>query len=109
LLNYDGRNFVSVENTNNGEVSSKTYFEYKQEGNILTALYFGGEIIKGVMIGLVNENGGLEFNYNHVNSKNEIRGGTCISIPTILPDGRKMRNGNGLIKNIVKANPLLKR
>jgi hypothetical protein len=65
MINYNGRTFVSVENTTNGEVSSKTYFEYKQEGNILTATYYGGEIVEGSMIGIVGDYGVLEFNYNH--------------------------------------------
>ncbi|WP_422661142.1 n-acetylglutamate synthase [Paenibacillus sp. EC2-1] len=88
MINYDGRNFVSVENSDNGEVSSKTHFQYKQEGSILTASYSGGDIIKGCMIGLVYEDGTLLFNYSHVNRKNEIRGGTCTSRPKILEDGR---------------------
>jgi hypothetical protein len=88
MMNYNGRNFVSVENTENGEVSSKTFFEYKQEGHIISATYSGGEIVQGTLIGIVKENGCLEFRYNHVNSRDEIRGGKCISIPEILPDGR---------------------
>ena len=88
MINYNGRKFVSVENTVNGEVSSKTFFEYKQEGNILSATYSGGEIVKGSLIGIVKDNGSLQFRYNHVNKKNEIRGGQCYSIPESLPDGR---------------------
>ena len=88
LINYNGRKFVSVENTANGEVSSKTLFEYKQEGNILFATYSGGEIVKGTLIGIVRDNGNLEFRYNHVNERNEIRGGQCTSTPETLPDGR---------------------
>ncbi|MEC1525388.1 n-acetylglutamate synthase [Neobacillus niacini] len=87
-INYNGRKFVSIENTDNGEVSSQTIFQYKQEGSIISATYSGGEIIQGTLIGLVMENGSLEFRYNHVNSKDELRGGKCISTPTILPDGR---------------------
>lgn len=87
-MNYDGRTFVSVENSSNGEVSSKTVFEYKQEGNIVTAVYGGGDIIKGTMIGIVKDNGELAFNYNHVNTKYEIRGGSCVSTPVVLADGR---------------------
>ncbi|RFU61060.1 n-acetylglutamate synthase [Peribacillus glennii] len=87
-MNYNGRKFVSVENTENGEVSAKTFFNYKQEGNILSATYSGGEIVKGTLIGIVQENGSLLFRYNHVNRKNEIRGGQCCSTPTILSDGR---------------------
>ena len=88
VINYDDRKFVSVENTANGEVSSKTFFEYKQEGNILSASYSGGEIVKGTLIGIVNEDGSLQFRYNHVNKKGMIKGGECFSVPEILIDGR---------------------
>ncbi|WP_264737937.1 n-acetylglutamate synthase [Cytobacillus firmus] len=87
-MNYNGRTFVSVQNTENGEVSSKTFFQYKQEGNIISAAYGGGVIIQGTLIGIVNEDGSLEFRYNHVNNKYEIRGGICHSKPEILQDGR---------------------
>ena len=88
MINYNGRKFVSIENTDNGEVSSQTIFDYKQEGKIISATYSGGEIIQGTLIGIVMEDGSLEFRYNHVNSKDEIRGGKCVSTPKILPDGR---------------------
>lgn len=88
MINYDGRLFVSVENTVNGEVSPQTLFEYKQEGHILTGSYSGGDIVKGILIGLVKDDGTLQFNYNHINSNNVIRGGFCTSVPVILSDGR---------------------
>lgn len=88
MVNYNGRKFVSIENTENGEVSSQTFFEYKQEGHIISATYSGGEIVQGTLIGIVRKDGCLEFRYNHVNSKVEIRGGKCVSTPKILPDGR---------------------
>ena len=88
MINYNGRTFISIENTENGEVSSKTIFDYTQEGQIISAIYSGGEIVKGTLIGVVKEDGGLEFRYNHVNNKHEIRGGQCISTPEILSDGR---------------------
>ncbi|MET3699661.1 hypothetical protein SAMN05877753_112134 [Bacillus oleivorans] len=88
MINYNGRKFISIENTDNGEVSSRTLFEYKQEGNIISATYSGGEIVQGTLIGIVKEDDSLEFRYNHVNCKNEIRGGKCVSTPEILADGR---------------------
>jgi hypothetical protein len=88
VINYDGRTFVSIENTTNGEVSSKTVFDYKQEGKILSATYSGGEIVKGTLIGIVKEDGCLTFRYNHVNVHHDIRGGQCTSVPEILSDGR---------------------
>ncbi|UOQ92107.1 n-acetylglutamate synthase [Halobacillus shinanisalinarum] len=88
MIDYNGRKFVSVENTANGEVSSKTFFDYKQDGNIISATYNGGEIRLGTLVGMVREDGCLEFRYNHVNIYNEIRGGKCVSTSEILPDGR---------------------
>ena len=88
MINYNGRIFVSVENTVNGEVSSQTIFQYKQINHIIQATYRGGDIIQGMLIGTVKEDGCLQFRYNHVNLRNEIRGGECISTPEILPDGR---------------------
>ncbi|MBU7592761.1 n-acetylglutamate synthase [Metabacillus halosaccharovorans] len=88
MLNYDRKKFVSVDNTANGEVSTETIFEYYQEGNILTASYSGGEIVKGTLIGIVKADSSLEFRYNHINTNNEIRGGKCIATPEILTDGR---------------------
>lgn len=80
---YDRRKFVSIDNTANGGVSSNTFFEYKQEGNILSATYSGGEIVKGTMIGIVMKNGCLESNYNHVNKNRSYggRGGDVILHP----------------------------
>lgn len=46
-MNYNGRTFVSVQNTDNGEVSSKTFFHYKQEGNIISAAYGGERSFRG--------------------------------------------------------------
>lgn len=88
VINFDNRKFVSVENTTSGEVSSKTYFHYKQEGNILYADYLGGEILKGKLIGIVHEDDSLEFRYNHVNTRHEIRGGKCKSIPKLTSEGK---------------------
>ncbi|MFS0823221.1 n-acetylglutamate synthase [Bacillus sp. 1P02SD] len=112
MINYNGRRFVPIENTANGEVSSKTIFEYKQERHIISATYSGGEIIKGTLVGVIKEDGCLEFRYNHVNNKNEIRGGKCVSTPKILSDGRirlyenwewldaEVTEGNSIIEEI---------
>ncbi|MFD9627176.1 n-acetylglutamate synthase [Peribacillus muralis] len=88
MINYDGRIFKAKVNSENGEVSGSTSFHYSQEGSILSASYQGGEIIKGTLIGLVNPDGTLQFRYNHINEKGEIRGGSCFSKPEILNDGR---------------------
>ncbi|MFD6211445.1 MULTISPECIES: n-acetylglutamate synthase [unclassified Peribacillus] len=88
MISYDGRIFKAKVNSENGEVSGNTTFHYSQEGSILSGSYLGGEIVKGTLIGFVNMDGSLEFRYNHINEKGEIRGGSCFSTPEILTDGR---------------------
>ncbi len=87
-MNYDGRVFVPVENTPNGEVNGATRFEYRQEGDLLTATYRGGGIRAGQMVGLVREGGRLEFVYQHVSEDGEMKTGKCESVPEVLGDGR---------------------
>jgi hypothetical protein len=88
MINYDNKVFVSVTNTDNGEVSSETVFHYKQEGNIVHVTYRGGNIKYGTLVETVNDQRVLYFRYNHVNIDNQLRGGGCISTLELLPDGR---------------------
>lgn len=55
----NNRVFKPVSNTENGETTNQTTFFYKQEGNIITAEYSGGKILKGHLIGLHDENGNM--------------------------------------------------
>lgn len=88
MMNYHGKSFRPVQNTENGETSAETIFHYRQEGNILTSEYSGGKIKKGHLIGLVDELGQIEMRYHQVNSHNELMTGTCQSVPEILPNGK---------------------
>lgn len=66
-MNYNNKKFRPVQNSENGETTEDTIFEYKQIDNILTADYKGGEIIKGHLIGLVDKNGNIDMRYHQVN------------------------------------------
>lgn len=88
MINYNNRKFRPVSNTENGETSMDTLFEYRQEGNILTSGYSGGRIVRGHLIGLVDENSIINMRYHQVNDRNELMTGICISVPEILPDGK---------------------
>jgi len=83
-INYDNKIFTSIENTENGEVNNETVFYYHQNKEIIWAEYNGGLIKKGFLLGLENENGQLEFYYEHLNKNNEIRTGKCKSTPKII-------------------------
>ncbi|MGW8123814.1 n-acetylglutamate synthase [Roseivirga echinicomitans] len=87
-MRYHNRKFRSVSNTKNSETSADTIFEYSQEGNILTAQYQGGEIIKGHLIGLVDDQGYINMRYHQINRKGELMTGKCHSRPEILSNGK---------------------
>ena len=88
MYNYHNKKFRSVSNSSNGEVTDKTVFEYKQWNNIVTAVYYGGNIIAGSLIALVDAEGKLDMRYQHVNTAYELMTGICISTPELLPNGR---------------------
>lgn len=87
-MNYHGKKFTAISNTSNGETSKKTVFHYEQDGNILTAQYSGGQIVKGHLIGLVSETGHIDMRYHQVNKEGILMTGKCHSTPETLPDGR---------------------
>ena len=87
-INYHNKKFKPVVNSDNGEVGAFTVFTYYQKENILWATYEGGQIRFGTITGLVQEDGKLEFSYQHVNLQNELMTGQCISTPEILDNGK---------------------
>ena len=88
IMNYHNKKFRPVSNTPNGETSEETIFHYKQEGNILTCTYSGGQIKSGQLIGLVDPEGNIDMRYHQINTKGELMTGICQSTPEILSDGR---------------------
>ena len=88
MIQYNNKYFRPVQNTENGETSNETVFNYLQDGNILTSEYKGGKIIKGHLIGIVDEDGNIDMRYHQVNDKTEIMTGICRSVPEILPSGK---------------------
>lgn len=87
-IDYHSKTFRSATNSSTGEVSSETVFRYRQEANLVTAEYEGGEIVFGTLIAVANEDGVLEMRYQHLNKAGELMTGECTSTPEILTDGR---------------------
>lgn len=88
MIDYNNRIFKPISNTENGETSNETVFLYKQVGNIISSEYSGGKIIKGHLIGLVDESGNINMRYHQVNEKGELMTGICNSSPEILLNGK---------------------
>lgn len=87
-INYDGRVFASVQNSETGEVGAETVFKYHQSDNLVWAEYNGGAIIFGNLLAKVDENGILDVRYQHLNRQGNLMTGVCRSTPQILRDGR---------------------
>lgn len=83
MLDFNNKIFVCTAYTskNNVDVTTETTFYYKQFGKIVRATYSGGNIVKGVLIGMVNEQGILEVSFNHLSTDSQFHGGTCTFIP----------------------------
>lgn len=54
----------------------------------MTAVYKGGQIVSGHLIGLVDEKGNIDMRYHQVNTKGELATGVCHSKPELLPNGK---------------------
>lgn len=88
MINYDNKRFRAISNSPNGEVSSQILFHYQQNGKVLTCAYSGGTIIKGHLIGLVDDLGNIDMRYHQVNAKGYLMTGTCKSEPETFENGK---------------------
>lgn len=87
-LSYHNKQFRSVHNSGNGEVSDATTFFYQQHGDAISATYEGGSIKKGNLLGTVSADGTIRMRYQHWNIDNQFRAGVCISKPELLSNGK---------------------
>ena len=88
IINYDGKVFCIEANSANGDVTKETLFYYHQKGDVLWAEYSGGNIIKGNIVGVVSDKGIIDFNFQHINAKKEVKTGVCHSVPNMIENGK---------------------
>jgi len=88
ILNIDGKVFKTLSNSDNADVGEGTLFFYHQHGTIISADYSGGDIVKGHLVGKQLHSGEFDFVYHHINTKNELKIGKCLSKAVMLDDGR---------------------
>jgi len=87
VFNLNDKYFAGKSNSETGEVDVFTIFHYKQNEYFISADYYGGEIIKGHLIGMI-EDDKLNIVYHHINKENIIRTGECISTVIITEAGK---------------------
>ncbi|HHT7630006.1 hypothetical protein SAMN05421675_2117 [Pasteurella multocida] len=80
MIDLNNKKFIALQNSENGEVSQQTCFHYFQQGKMIWAEYWGGEIAKGFLIGKWINETHIEFTYQHLNKKLENRFGRCVTL-----------------------------
>lgn len=83
----DGKVFVGVSNSADGQVNAATRFSYHQQGGTVWADYAGGQVSRGHLVG-TRRGDELTFRYVHLDVTGKTAGGRCTSRITVLPDGR---------------------
>ncbi len=86
-INFNNKTFSLVENTENGQVNSETIFEYKQDGNLVTADYYGGSILYGKIIAILEGNY-LNMLYQCVTNQNELKAGKAIAAISLTENNK---------------------
>jgi hypothetical protein len=87
-IDFDGRRFRTVRNSEAGESSSETVFQYRQKGSVVWATYRGGDVAFGTLLARLDHRGRLEMVYQHLNKNGDFRAGACRARTEVLPDGR---------------------
>lgn len=92
-FNFNNKRFALIQNSDSGQVNSETVFEYKQEGNLVTADYFGGTIRYGKIIAELKDNE-LNMLYQCLTTGNELKAGKAIAKISLTDTGKMTLNLN---------------
>ena len=87
-MNYHNKQFKVISNSDNGDVSEEMTFLYQQIGEIISCEYEGPNISDGHLIGVVDEDGSINFRYRQTNARGEEVSGICYSKPEIMDNGK---------------------
>ena len=92
-FNFDNKKFALVNNSETGEVSTETIFEYKQKDKLVTADYYGGTILYGKIIADLKDDE-LNMLYQCLTIDNQLKAGKAIAKITLTDNGKIKLNLN---------------
>ena len=87
MHDFNNKRFALLQNSENGQVNTDTIFEYKQDGNLVTADYFGGTIRYGKIIADL-QGDKLIMLYQCMTTGNELRAGKAIAEISVTEIGK---------------------
>ena len=85
---YNNKSFIPKSLSQNSELDSTSVFLYQQKGNVLFCEYSGGNVVRGHLIGIVDNTGHIDMRYHQVNKSGQIQTGICNSTPELNTNGK---------------------
>ena len=85
--NFNHKKFSLINNSENGTVDSDTIFEYKQNGNLVTADYYGGLIRYGKIIAKLNEDN-LDMLYQCLTINGDLKAGKATAMISLTANDK---------------------
>jgi hypothetical protein len=86
-IDYDGRRFRPADNPHYPTGTAPTGL-YHQDGDLVWAEFSGSTIRAGRLVGRCRPDGAIDAAYCWVTTRGETMAGSCLSIPSVLADGR---------------------
>ena len=86
-INFNNKKFKLLDNSLNGQVNNQTTFEYKQEGDLVTADYHGGTVVYGKIIAQL-KNKTLHMLYNCLTAEKELKAGKATGRISLNKEGK---------------------
>ena len=77
-FDFNNKTFLLLQNSDKGQANSETIFRYKQQGNLVTADYFGGTVRYGKIIADL-QGDQLHMLYQCMTTDNELKAGKAIA------------------------------
>jgi hypothetical protein len=87
-ISYHDKRFVGVVNYDDADLTKEVRFHYRQNGRTVWGTFEGGRVRFGTLVADVLDGDQLEMVWQYLNVDGEFVGGTCRSVPELLPDGR---------------------
>ena len=86
-FNLDGVRMNVVKTASTGVVNAETIFDFQQKGHVVTAVYRGGAVIEGRLVGMV-DGPQLTFRYCQAEKSGALDGGVSECELQRMVDGR---------------------
>ena len=86
-FDFNNKKIALIQNSDSGQVNSDTVFKYKQDGNLVSADYFGGTIRYGKIIAVLKDDE-LNMLYQCLTTDHLLKAGKAIAKLSLTDTGK---------------------